>query len=908
MKRKLLFVLLVITLVASIGVSVIACNNPNKDKGDGDDGKNTKGNIIDPLPDMIDYGADSKYYQDGTTPYSSTIKTTWTQKLEDKQDEERIDWLDSGDPTDWPQTAEAMKEFYVSFGAWAASIADPDNEARQSNVGYFDVEGNWVDDESANTVQRIFCYSTAEEFIQRMSEARVEEKRTDGVVNYITRDDEEYENRGKGTGYVYEKGKASALEDYAQLDELQEIYDDFDAYEDDTSYADHIFETEEEVQDAINRKKRKIYGEIFDIFEDEGDQFARCAIELVSYAIKIIDSVMVPAYNFEKDATIELEDYVREEMFDHETLSYFLAFMDQNATALNTNTYKATRKELMMSLYGYYYQYQKRDYGVFDDSKMIDNARIGKVTEYQDFLELNHKEWFETDAEALRYRNYDRRQYKEAYRYSYACYEKYYNTQLAFQDIQEGKDLEVYKGGATKTIGSSLTTGQYKDGLSKVGGNLSYASEMQDGCEVGLEATLKLSDVNWLYTADDLIVKNYNAKAKAWNILTDDAQEYQPNKIKKVEYEIVQLKSQDFAINHETISNADLTKALQYQIRSYSADSIRSIQAAKKDEVTYYLAIDRYLAVNGLRYADIANNVVGIQEWQSKAYYDLEEDAGRNDAKFINLDANYSIGTANDQVNAASNADWAGVKSNIKTTLAEDYQAYHNSSNTKHVDQYFEDTLIRKIYSCGSDIDEPCQDTANGANHSKCTEEYDSNWALSRLLDNHEVVLRYMAGQAVVTFKAINESDFIDPTKFYGAINTVTSVTSTQAKAQGTYKMTYKADDACTEETLGTSDEIGKACCQNVGSPAVYPVAGSSSAKWNNVPVYEFKSQAGVTCVSSAGSNYGKITYVSGNVTYTYTFIGWYVDENFKYPVLLDEAYNYDIRLYPGYMLEREVK
>ena len=155
MKRKLLIVLLVITLVASIGLTAACIDQKRPDPTRPTTNKG--GNIIDPLPDMIDYGADSKYYQDGTTPYSSTMKTAWTQKLEDKQDEERIDWLDSGDPTDWPQTAEAMKEFYVSFGAWAASIADPETEIRQSNVGYFDVEGNWVDDESANTVQRIFC-------------------------------------------------------------------------------------------------------------------------------------------------------------------------------------------------------------------------------------------------------------------------------------------------------------------------------------------------------------------------------------------------------------------------------------------------------------------------------------------------------------------------------------------------------------------------------------------------------------------------------------------------------------------------------------------------------------------------------------------------------------------------------
>lgn len=899
MKRKLLIVLLVLTLVASIGFSIVACNGGNNNKiDDNKPDKNTV--VIETLPDMIDYGADSKYYQEGTSTYSSQKRQEWIMDLEEKQDEERIDWIDSRDPTDWPETAEEMKAFYVSFGAWAESIKNPGTPERQSNIGYFDVEGNWIDDESANTVQRIFVYATAEDFIQRMSEARVEEKRTDGVVKYICRDDEEYEDRGKGTGYVYTIGEASALEDYAQLEELQEIYDDFDAYEEDSSYADHIFDTEEEVQDALNRKKRKIYGEIFAIFEEEADQFARCAIELVSYAIEVIESVMIPAYNNAHDATVEIMDYIRYEMFDHETLSYFLAFMDDNITQFNNNTYKAVQKKTMMSLYGYYYQYQKRDYEVFDDSKMVKNDRIGTVTEYQDFLELNHKSYFDTDAEALRYRNYDRRHYKEAYRYSYACYQKYYTVQLTFQSVQEEKDLDVYVGGATTSIGESLTKGQYKDGIDKVGDDLTYSAEMQKGCAQGLESTLKLSDVNWEYTADDKVVLNFNAKSKDWNGLSDDAQGYTNNKIKKVEYELAQLKSQDYAINHVTITTADLTKALQYQVRSYSADSIRSIQAAKKDEVTYYLAMDRFLQATGLRYEDIKNGSV-FNTWEVEAYYDLEEDAGRNDAKFINLDANYTIGTANDQVNAANNADWAGVKSNIKETLAKDYVAYSKSGNTKLVDEYFEDTLIRKEWSCGTALD--VQDCPNGNGHRECSEEYDTDWALSRLLDTHEVVLRYMAGQAVVTFKAINEADFIDPAKFYGAIATATSVTSTEAKAAGSYKMSYKADEACVTETLGTSDEIGTACTQNTDKLG-YPVAGVADQRWNNVPVYESKN---FSCGSS-GTELGKITYVNGNTTYTYTFIGWYVDENFKYPVLLDEAYNYDIRLYPCYRLEKEVK
>ena len=915
MKTKLLITLLVIALVASVALGVVACNPDVPDKNP-DGGKNNQNTVvIETLPDMVDYGADSKYYADGKVGYSNSKVLEWTGELETKQDEERVKWIETDDASYWPDTIAEMREFYVTFGTYAESIDDPGNVKLQSAIGYFDLEGNWVDDEAASTIQRLFVYSTAAGFINRMDSARVDEDKTDGLIKYIVRDDDAYvleegKKRSKDD-YEFRLGYASALEDYDQLDELQTIYDDFTEYEMDTSYASPRFESEEEVQDYINRKKRKIYGEIFTIFQDKADQFARCAIQLVSYGIEIIEDVMMPAYDYNKadGSEVEFEDYIRYEMFDHETLSYFLAFMDGSITSFNRNTYQATYKAKMMSLYGYYYQYQKRDYEVFDDNKKVDNARLGNVTEYEDFLELNHKSYFDTNAEALRYRDYDRRQYAEAYRYSYACYKKYYEVQLNFQSIQEEKDLEVYVGGAG-AIGDSLVNGQYGtaklNGLDTVGENLTYSGEMQTGCSMGLESSLKLSDVNWEYSGVDTNALRYNTKAKAWNSLSDEAQEQFANKIKKVEYEIVQLESQQYSITHKTIETSDLTKALQYQIYSYSADSIRSIQSAKKDEVTYYLAIDRFLTTVPYDYQQIASGEIMVPEYVQNALAELEEDAGRNDAKFINLEANYTVGTARDQANQANNADWAGVKDNIAKTLATDFQAYHKSpaAANKHVDVYFEDTLIRKVMSCGADMDEAC---LNGNGHVNCDEEYDTDWALSRLLDTHEVVLRYMAGQAVVTFKQVTMNDFTDPTKFHKDVKSMPSgtiITATEAKAAKKYSMTYV--DAKETITLGTSDEIGTACCTGTDKNGNYPVVGTASQYWDNVPVYESNQ---FTCQTAPGKvDTGKITLLIDGVEYTYSFVGWFVDENFKYGVLLDETYNYDIRLYPGYVLEKVVK
>ena len=86
MKTKLLITLLVIALIASVAFGVVACN-PN-DEPDGP--KNPSGNtvVIETLPDMVDYGADSKYYADGKATYSNSKVVEWTGELETKQDEE----------------------------------------------------------------------------------------------------------------------------------------------------------------------------------------------------------------------------------------------------------------------------------------------------------------------------------------------------------------------------------------------------------------------------------------------------------------------------------------------------------------------------------------------------------------------------------------------------------------------------------------------------------------------------------------------------------------------------------------------------------------------------------------------------------------------------------------------------
>lgn len=887
MKRKSLIFMLTLALVAILVMSVVACNNGGTNTDKGNNKKNNKVNIT-VLPDMVDYGASSEYYKDGITGYSDAKKAEWTADLDVKRDDERENWL-IGDEV-W------SNDTYNSFGPIAVAYGKTE-EARQSNIGYFNVEGDWIDDESANVVERVFCYSTSEAFIDRMDRARLETARMDKLVAYICREDTD---REKGTGYTYEKGTSSAIEDYNQLDELYEIYDDFDAYKNDSSYKEHIFADEDEVSDAVSMKKRKIFAEVIEIYGEEADQFARSAIELVSYAIEILDDTMLGVYNEEFGKEVSFEDYMRNEVYDYETLCYLLTFKER--ASLSESEYKAGSKKDMMTLYGYYYQYEKGEYEVFDDSVMV-TVNNKQITEYQDSLILSHKDYYNTESEAERNAEYDRRLYAKAYRYSSACYKKYYSAQLAFQSVQESYDKTIYVGGAVSAskMGQSETEGQYKKGIGAVDTDgTTYSSQMQLGCETGLDSTLKLSDVNWEYTGEKKNVLQYNSAAKGWYGLTESQQEENRYKIKYVKLELEQLKSQDYTINHATIEESDLTKALQYEIYSYSADSIRGIQSCKKDEVIYYKDIDRFLSVdanNAYTYQEIIDDENTANAYRREALLDLEETAGRNDAKYVNLNANYTAGTIGEQVSLASSSDWKGVKSNIKETLNKDYEAYAKTHND--VDEYFENTLIRKKYSCGADLDSDASECGKGNGHVDCTEEYDTDWALSRLLNNHEKVIRYTAGQYEVTFKSISTASITAKEQLVITSDMkASSITSRDLILAGKYSsVKYNQDSSCDSTTLDYNDEIGSIVREQDSSGNYRDVDTYLTKYWKNVPTYEGGD-------SFSCDKDGTITVTKDDTKYTYTFIGWYVDQNFKYRVDLDEAYNYDLRLYPAYRID----
>ena len=917
MKRKIFKVLACVLVLSIVMIGLLACVDKNKDKPK-DDTKSTTVDIT-MLPDMIDYGQ-SAYYNIGTADYSSQ-KSGWVTKLDEKQVEERDNWLLEGET--WNDAN------YYSFGAIV-------NGRRQHRFGYLaqdsDNEWYWEDSDSANTVERIFCYSSPEAFIDVLSKQGVKAEYTNGMVEYITRSDEAYDDREDYKSFEFTLGKASVLQDYRELEELEEIYNDWDEKEIESGTGG-LFTTSEEVSDAINLKNRKISGEVFKIFGDAGDQFALTAIALLEYSTYVVENVMIPSYEAEfakpeseYDDLVDLDEeidkgkmaylegsettgsyadykklinYMREEMYDYDTLSYFLSFREYAdmpivASATSPEAYEVGNMTEPMTLFGYHYQFRHRDYNFYDTDEtytfrnatsIVDGSQNLSMYEY--FLKLGHESYFassgtganvrvssEDEKYALDYRRIDRDHYEQAYRYTTACLTKYYEAQLDFQVFQERMDVDLYVGGdngkGTVLYAQGIGYAKQEPDQNYIQGDTkTYSEEMYNALGSNgsaLDSNLKISDVNWEYTADDTITKRFNLVSARWLSIEDNATLTSQEKLLKVEYEIELLKSQDNTLNHGYMKDSDFTHALQYEIYSYSADSVRGIQQNKKNNVIYAKDATRMKAV-------VNNATTGYDT----ALAELEENVGRNRAEYANLDRNYADSNVTSEINLSGSADWTGVRSNVAETLKEDYAGYV-AKGGNDVDEHFEKTLIKQIWVCKTSDSDPGQRggtedhclVKGGNGHSPyCEEDYDTNWALSRLVNNHETSLRYMYGQSEVTFARMDisalEKDNAD-------------IAGNKFNAGSKY---FIIDgNSVKTEMVDTDEEIGS-------------VLRDSNGALINLPTYG----------TGANVNGNEFSITVNNVTYNVKFDGWFVDPELKYEVLEDEEYNYDIVLYPAYSI-----
>lgn len=832
MKRYKKHLIVILALVLCLSMLLAACIKepppPTKKEGP------------DILPDLKDLSLAIADYAPAAKTYPAALKQEKANNLKAKQDEEK------------------KKHHYAKEnGEWT------------TNFDYEKGEYKWEEDTA--TFTKIFLFADVNELIDRMGIAALSEEKMSALVDYITRTDP------ASDAYIMTPGTGSAIRDYEELEELYDLYDKNDS---DENYKD------------LQKKRRKVMHEVVNIFGDDAAAAARTAVEVLAYSQKVVATKMIPDLVEKKglspSSSPSFDEFFKGELFDYDTLVYFRAF-NETCGATSTGNYllssvnadyliPADNKKEIVKLYGYYYQYEKKDFEVFDDAK------------YDRYLELSLKDYYDTEAEALEYRDYDRDRYVKAYRYSAEFYKKFYEAHFKFQFKQENHDLKVYDIEKKKSEWN----------------NKSYALEMQTGCDIGMAATLKLSDVNWIYTGKNANVINYNAAAKEYYSLPQDTRDKELNEanIALVHLRIEQLKSQLFTLRKsDMVNGTDFSNALIYQIYSFSGDYVRTMIANRKDDVYMRAEIER---LKKKKRAEAPQQE--IQEIDEKID-EKEKEIARNDAMYENHKYFYvQNGKIEEQLRTAKNHDWNNIAEGIETTIAYDYDNYHNLyvrnagivviDGVTYNDQVhirFEDTLIKKKI------------VQQGDSTRDAKKEYDTDWAISRLLDNHENVFRYAYGQIKVEYLRYNDNELkniiLDGHYVSGVIPSTTlqdpnstvfgdnssivavSMREREKFAAGTLPSNVVVD---TDENYKTDEGIELAKCEGNQWQGILP----SNGNVNGYPgIYINEKQ-------------------EGNIKYTYHLIfeGWYLDKDLKVPAKLvnrwfGEEFDYDIRLYPSYIV-----
>lgn len=718
-------------------------------------------------------------------------------------------------------------------------------------------------DEDYSTYTKIFKRSDANEIVRRMSLAGLPQDKMVALVEYISREDVdngEKTVKDKITEglYVFTVGEASLIRDYEDVDELQEYYDEHD---DDTA-----------AYDALARKKRKVSQESIVIFKTDADQYARTMLEELLYVNDVVDQRVVLKYGEGGDPVEKYKDYFRDVYFDYETLSYMLAFNE--TVGLTRDAYTASKRTDFVRLYAYHYQYQKGDTEALNDK------------DYLEYLRLSHLTTM-SDTEAENYRQLDSRSYQKAYRYNESFYTNYQRLHLAFQLKQETYDKEIYVGGSPTTDAKGNTKPKYETGIGSVTSNdrLTYSSEMSAAMQ-HIGSVLKITDTEHEYFKTETNTRSMNRANTAWNKLTDKEQAQPVNKIYKVNLELQNLKLQKYSLDYKPyLKDTDFVAALQYQVKSYSADYIRTIQSYKKKDVTLNKELDRLYDKDEIDEEAIAAKI---------------EEIGRNMAMLVCLEENYSGANIENQMTLAKNVEWTNIRDEIQDALTKDYVTYHQNNQGQgkiYVDEYFEDNLVKKKYSCGG-TKENC---LKGESHMYCTKEYDDQCRISRTINNHENVFRHAYGQVVITYAKNDDLAAYRIDEVSASYNP--SLGSNNGS--GTYSKDAKVKPKVGSYSIKDNDGMKT---ETIDSDKVPTLATFVNGKWTG----NFPSAGNITLSNAEVDGNATVTYTAkeGDIIYEYhlEFDGWFVDKQLQWRAQEDETFSYDVRLYPGYRITKTVK
>ncbi|MDR0752123.1 MAG: hypothetical protein LBF12_06055 [Christensenellaceae bacterium] len=856
MKKTVLRLSLMMTLVLLFVMVLVACDPKPTDKS-----KTTP--IVQELAALTDYSTSKTYYDPAAVEYEGDVKTKNEQDL-------------------------------------AAKIL-----VERTNTGYDADTFTWDDDVS--TARKIFTLSKASDILERFSKAALKQEKMNLLVKYIVRS-----NDNNSKPYELEIGKGDFLNDYDELEDLNDIYDE----DEDTKIT--INGKERYITEVLRLKEYKMMGELAQIFGESGDELARVAVEIVAYSQKVVDVEMRAAYEaainkyYVADSSENVntfDGFMKAIIFDYETLSYYKAF---NVYVSLNDDYIPTVKASMVKLYGFHYAYQLKDYMFWSEKYTRSN--------YEEYLALGVKEYFNTLEEAKQYTKYDREHYAYAYRYTASFYAEYYNTHFTFQNEIEKQEKTVYK--------EKYGDNQFQD-MSDAGthfttssGGKTYSEQMMTSIKsTRMQSLLVMSDINYEYTGIEANVKSYQEKSKAYLSLSESLRDKIENDEERsnyyedilyVEYQVERIKPETYFLSHSLLKT-NATKInnipkdiLENQIYSYNADTIRGIQSLKKDNVILLAEIDR-------------ENKKEDQDKNTALIAQKEDEIARNKIVKDNIDSNYSSASIPDQLTSAGSHSFDDINRDLTAVQVYSYATYHNEIirgkpryqviDQIQVKEFFEDFLVKRVWKAGPDVVDTNVPDDQKNEQNGWTKEYDTTWSISRFLNTHETILRYANSQVVITYKnadgvyskyslstatntTMNRSDdfTIESTsgnyitwesKYPGAGIFSGEIAASNKPVLSDYIKTYK------EETLNNGDKPTIAIWKNGTGSAYDRWVGNSGAK-------------------AIVIKYNENGYTnSKGETYFFEFAGWFLDKDFKYIVRPDDTFDYDMVFYPAFYVTR---
>lgn len=850
--KKILFIALLVLIVFSL----VACgggNNGGKSggKSGGNSGGDNSGSVENPE----------------TGRPISTLKASDLKALTDL-----VDYGKS--QATYAKTATTFSETTYDGKDASTQLANLQARIDQKNA---DV----VNGDSDSSFIKIFAMSTPAGLMERMAQAALTYDEMVKVVEYLYGSEE-----NPDVGYYLGKTQSGAWDGKfsdgtttwrSQMNASNTDY--FNAgwsFFDDWELYDRMKDFTEDATEGANKdlagdnaawQYRSILKKVYTQVGLSGDAAARLATYMLDYAIDIVeakslgkadDALTVVSGNVTYGA---FADYCMREatasdpfygLHDYETLSYLLAF----------NDYYDDKNGLSdcVTLYGYYYDYNKTYY--FES--------LADEETYEKQLKYEKQETF-TDAEWLEYVGIQRHNYAKAYRYSEAFYTDFYAVHFEFQGIIEDKDASVYQMAKVRSeynLSDTKTT---------------YTQEMRTattktGTINGIAGQLAMSDWMWCYSASDDCMKLYNqANTRRYNGKNsgDKEEEYHG----KFDFEMEQLYLVNYLLTK--MNSTELSGALYYQVYAYSASMVKNMQNDIKDVVyindgvevgSHYTTIDP-VAADADTYAVEKINVIYGQtftSWNGTGVKGLGDGAG--------------------------NQPWDAMNDEIMTAIKYDYthmEIDQKSEAWKERCERLEDLVVVRVWSCcGQKVHlaktENCttNHSYNPKDGSKATKEYDTEHNISLFVKNYENVLYHVAGQTTLSFSKA--------TKGYETNGT---------DASKTYKSGYNGDIAA----LRASAEVSmswdtknprRKITISSGKKFVDEIADADST---DVEWWNTNKTSGSDVAFDSHTQNLTVGGQSTVFTYSYTFAGWYLDENCKYKFNEDDEINVNLIIYAGY-------